>query len=147
MLSLAQLSPSLFMAFSRFSKIMKLDNIRLRSKVLSYCVRYPIMISETQFLFDKNFYSRMSGNEFSNIFPTAPTMSAVGKEPHFSFFSFSFSFLPGDLYWIGSDKSCSTLIGRHKLGVVQMQVDQPLTKLWCVHLLNPATERCHTQIF
>ena len=82
------------------------------------------------------------------VFPTAPTMSALGKEPHLSF---SFSFSSGDLYWIGCDKSCFTLIGRHKLGVVQMHVYQPLTKLWCVHLLSPAmqglTERCRTQIF
>merc|ERR1712013_829400 len=78
----------------------------------------------------------------------APTMSAVGKEPNL----FSFFFFPsGNLYWIGSDKSCSTLIGRHKLVVVQMHVYQPLTKLWCVHLLNPAmqglTKKCRTQIF
>ena len=80
-----------------------------------------------------------------NLFPTAPTMSAVGKEPYLS------SLYSGDLYRIGSDKSCSTLIGRHKLDVVQMHVYQPLTQLWCVHLLNPAmqglTERCRTQIF
>ena len=68
-------------------------------------------------------------------------------------FSSLFLFLSysGDLYWIGCDKSCSTLIGRHKLGVVQMHVYQPLTQLWRVHLLNPAmqglTERCRTQIF
>ena len=58
----------------------------------------------------------------------------------FLFFFFFFPSYSGDLYWIGSDKSCSTLIGRHKLGVVQMHVYQPLTKLWCVHLLNPAMQ-------
>ena len=56
-----------------------------------------------------------------------------------------------DLYWTGCDKSCSTVIGRHKLGLVQTHVYHPLTKLWCVHLLIPAmqgvTERCRTQIF
>ena len=96
-------------------------------------IRELVFISEDAFILQIVF-----------IFPTAPTMSAVGKEPHLFYF-------PGDLYWIGSDKSCSTLIGRHKLGVVQMHVYQPLTKLWCEHLLNPAmqglTERCRTQIF
>ena len=60
------------------------------------------------------------------IFPPARTVSGIGKDPHFSLF--------GDLYWIGCDKSCSTLIGRHKLGAVNKHVYQPLTKLCCVHL-------------
>ena len=47
------------------------------------------------------------------FFPPAPTVLAGGKEPHFVFFLFHF--YSGDLYWIGCNKSCSTLIG-HKLG-------------------------------
>ena len=100
------------------------------------------------FLFSISFRPDICLKYTLHIFPTAPTMAAVGKEPNFSFFLFLYS---GDLNWIGSDKSFSTLIGRHKLGVVQMHEYQPLTKLWCVHLLNPAmqglTERCRTQIF
>ena len=43
--------------------------------------------------------------------------------------TFKFFFSSGDLYWIGSDKSCSTLIARHKLGAVHVHVYWPLMKL------------------
>ena len=85
------------------------------------------------------------------VFFQRPRRCRPLAKSHIYFFLFPSPSPPGDLYWIGSDKSCSTLIGRHKLGVVQMHVPQPLPKLWCVHLLNPAmqgfTERCLTQIF
>ena len=72
---------------------------------------------------------RFSEKEY--FFPPARTGPPVTKDHiFFSFFLFS----PGDLYWIGSNKSCSTLIGRHKLAAVNMHVYQPLTKLCSVHL-------------
>ena len=58
---------------------------------------------------------------------------------------FCFLFLPGGLYWIGSDKSCSTLIGRHKLGVVQMHVYHPLSDA-ALRFFSLA-EQCCTQNF
>ena len=87
---------------------------------------------------------RAVGGHFSN----GPDDVSRWQRATFILFIF-FLFFQGT--FIGSDQSCSTLIGRHKLGVVQMHVSQPLTKLWCVHLLIPAmqgvTERCRTQIF
>ena len=83
--------------------------------------------------------------QFAGVFLQRPRQFRPLAKSHI------FPFLPGDLYWNGSEKSYYTLIGRHTLGVVQMHEYQPLTKLWCVHLLNPAmqglTERCRTQIF
>ena len=58
------------------------------------------------------------GNSLLNSFSNGP--DDVGRWQRATFFFFFFFSSPGDLYWIGSDKSCSTLIGQHKLGVVQM---------------------------
>ena len=49
------------------------------------------------------------------FFWRAPSRRPVSKGPHF----FNFS---GDLYRIGSDKSCSTLIGRHKPSAVSIHI-------------------------
>ena len=62
-----------------------------------------------------------------DIFPPARTGPPVAKSHIFFLLLLFFLSSPGDLYSIGSYKSCSTLIGRHKLGVVQMHVYQPLT--------------------
>ena len=54
---------------------------------------------------------------FKDAFSNGP--DGVGRWQRATFFFF-FHFYSGDLYWIGSDESCSTLIGQHKLGAVDM---------------------------
>ena len=65
------------------------------------------------------------------------------------FFSFFFSFRGPLLDWFGQIMLYSHWSTQTRRST--MHVYQPLTKLWCVHLLNPAmqglTERCRTQIF
>ena len=82
------------------------------------------------------------------LFPTAPTMSAVGKEPHLSFSSFSFFIFRGPLLdWLWQimlHSHWSTQTWRSTNACV------PATDE-AVYLLNLAmqglTERCRTQIF
>ena len=119
-----------------------IKNLKILAGTVSICGGLIIwQVSEelysTEFVsWRKDFFKSPLSGKFHYFFQRPRRCRPLAKS-HIFFFPF-LSPSPGDLYWIGSDKSCSTLIGRHKLSVVQMHVHQPLTKLWCLHLLNPA---------
>ena len=69
------------------------------------------------------------------IFPPARTGPPVAKDHiYFLLLLFFSSFFPGDLYWIDSDKSYSTPIGRHKRTCVLATDEAMLCTLMTVEL-------------
>ena len=82
---------------------------------------HSVLVGHTSVFFSPNFYGITSIFK-AYLFLTGPVEDGPSAKDHIFPSSLLFPLSPGDLYWIGSDKSCSALIGRHKFGLVQMHV-------------------------